>query len=40
MNIKRICQFIPDMEPGKPDAKLRYRIKWNDSKSIVAFNVR
>jgi integrase len=39
MNIKRICQFIPDREPDKPDAKLRYRIKWNDSKSIVAFNV-
>jgi integrase len=39
MNIKRVCQFLLDKEPGKPDAKLRYRIKWNRNKSIVAFNV-
>jgi integrase len=39
MNIKRVCQFLPDKEPDKPDAKLRYRIKWNGNKSIVAFNV-
>jgi integrase len=39
MNIKRICQFLPDKEAGKPDAKLRYRIKWDSNKSIVAFNV-
>jgi integrase len=39
MNIKRICQFIPDREQGKPDAKLRYRIKWENSKNIVSFNV-
>ena len=39
MNIKRVCQFLLDKEPGKPDAKLRYRIKWNNNKNIVAFNV-
>ncbi|MDR3269793.1 MAG: site-specific integrase [Tannerella sp.] len=39
MNIKRHCQFLLDKEPGKPDAKLRYRIKWNNSKIIVSFNV-
>jgi integrase len=39
MNIKRVCQFLLDKESGKPDAKLRYRIKWSGNKSIVAFNV-
>jgi integrase len=39
MNIKRVCQFLLDKESGKPDAKLRYRIKWDSNKSIVAFNV-
>jgi len=39
MNIKHICQFLLDKEQGKPDAKLRYRVKWNHNKSIVAFNV-
>jgi integrase len=39
MNIKHICQFLLDKEPGKPDAKLRYRIKWNNNKNIVAFAV-
>ena len=39
MNIKRVCQFLLDKEPGKPDAKLRYRIKWNNNKNIVSFNV-
>lgn len=39
MNIKRVCQFLLDKEPDKPDAKLRYRIKWNNNKNIVAFNV-
>jgi integrase len=39
MDIKRVCQFLLDKEPDKPDAKLRYRIKWNDNKNIVAFNV-
>jgi integrase len=39
MNIKRTCQFLLDKEPGKPDAKLRYRIKWNNNKNIAAFNV-
>ncbi|MDR1938751.1 MAG: phage integrase SAM-like domain-containing protein, partial [Tannerellaceae bacterium] len=37
--IKRTCQFLLDKENGKPDAKLRYRIKWNGNKNIVAFNV-
>ena len=35
--IKRHKQFLIDKEPGKPDAKLRFRIKW--SGNIVAFNV-
>jgi integrase len=39
MTIKRVCQFLLDREAGKPDAKLRYRIKWNANKCIVAFNV-
>jgi integrase len=39
MNIRRVCQFLLDKESGKPDAKLRYRVKWNRNKSIVAFNV-
>ena len=39
MNIKRVCQFLLDKEVGKQDAKLRYRIKWNNNKNIVAFNV-
>jgi integrase len=37
--IKRVCQFLPDREQGKPDAKLRYRIKWNHNRNIVARNV-
>lgn len=36
-NIKRHTQFLLDREPGKEDAKLRYRIKWKGN--IVAFNV-
>jgi integrase len=39
MDIKHTCQFLLDREPGKPDAKLRYRIKWNNNRNIVAFNV-
>jgi integrase len=39
MHIKRITQFILDREPEKPDAKLRFRAKWNSSKNIVAFGV-
>ncbi|MDR1458884.1 MAG: phage integrase SAM-like domain-containing protein [Bacteroidales bacterium] len=39
MNVKRTSQFLLDKEPGKPDAKLRYRIKWGHNKNIVAFNV-
>ena len=39
MNIKRVCQFLLDKESGKSDAKLRYRVKWNNNKNIVAFNV-
>lgn len=37
MIIKRVCHFLLDKEPGKTDAKLRYRIKWNGN--TVAFNV-
>jgi integrase len=37
MNIKRNAIFLPDKETGKPDAKLRYRIKWEGN--IVAFSV-
>lgn len=35
--IKRNCIFLLDKEKDKPDAKLRYRIKWNGN--TVAFNV-
>lgn len=35
--IKRNCIFLLDKEKDKPDAKLRYRIKW--SGNTVAFNV-
>lgn len=37
MEIKRNCQFLLDKEPGKRDAKLRYRIKY--AGNIVAFSV-
>lgn len=37
MNIKRNCIFLLDKEKDKPDAKLRFRIRWNGN--IVAFNV-
>lgn len=39
MDIRRHCQFLLDKEKDKPDAKLRYRIKWNNNRYIVAFNV-
>ena len=37
METKYHAQFLLDKEKGKPDAKLRYRVKW--SGNIVAFNV-
>jgi len=37
VQIKRHNQFLLDKEIGKPDAKLRYRIRWNGN--TVAFNV-
>ena len=37
MNIKRNCIFLLDKEKEKPDAKIRYRIKWDGN--TVAFNV-
>jgi integrase len=37
MIIKRVCHFLLDKEPGKTDAKLRYRLKWYGN--TVAFNV-
>ena len=37
LQIKRHTQFLLDKEKGKPDAKLRYRIRWNGC--TVAFNV-
>ena len=39
MTIKRHTQFLLDKEKDKPDAKIRYRIKWNNNKYIVAFNL-
>ena len=39
MDIRRTCQFLLDKERGKQDAKLRYRIKWDHNRRIVAFNV-
>jgi integrase len=37
VQIKRHTQFLLDKEKEKPDAKLRYRIRWNGN--TVAFNV-
>lgn len=37
MNIKRNTIFLLDKEKGKPDAKLRFRVKWGNN--IVAFGV-
>lgn len=37
MNIKRNCISLLDKEKDKPDAKLRFRIKWGEN--TVAFNV-
>ena len=37
VQIKRHTQFLLDKEIGKPDAKLRYRIRWNGN--TVAFNI-
>lgn len=37
MEIKRHCQFLLDKEKGKPDAKIRYRIRY--AGRIVAFSV-
>jgi integrase len=39
MNIQHTSQFLLDKEINKPDAKLRYRIKWNHNRNIVAFNL-
>jgi integrase len=39
MKVKHTYQFLLDKERGKPDAKLRFRVKWNHNKNIVAFNV-
>lgn len=36
--IRHTCQFIIDKEAGKPDGKLRFRIKWNHNRDIVAFS--
>ena len=37
MNIKRTCTFVPDKEKERPDAKLRFRIRWKGK--AIAFNV-
>lgn len=39
MRIERIQQFLLDKEKDKQDARLRFRIKWNNSKNIVSFGV-
>jgi hypothetical protein len=39
MKVKYTHIFLLDKEHGKPDAKLRFRVKWNHNRSIVAFNV-
>lgn len=36
--IRHTCQFIIDKEAGKPDGKLRFRVKWDHNRNIVAFN--
>lgn len=37
--MKYHSQFLLDKEKGKETAKLRYRIKWDSNKKIVAFSV-
>lgn len=37
--IRHTCQFIIDKEAGKPDGKLRFRVKWDHNRDIVAFNL-
>lgn len=37
MNIKRNCIFLLNKEKDRPDAKLRYRIRWDGN--IVSFNL-
>ena len=37
--MKYYSQFLLDKEKGKEDAKLRYRIKWNDNKNIIAVSL-
>jgi integrase len=39
MEIKHTHIFLLEKESGKPDAKLRFRVKWNHNRSIVSFNV-
>ena len=37
MKSKYHCQFLLDKEKNKPDARIRYRIKWQGN--IIAFNI-
>ena len=39
MKVKHTYQFLLDKERGKPDAKLRLRVKWSHNRSIVSFSV-
>jgi hypothetical protein len=39
MQIKRLLNFIPEKEPNNDTAKVRFRIKWNNSKNIVSFGI-
>lgn len=39
MHIKRNYNLIINKEKNKPDGKLRFRIKWNNNKTIVDFNI-
>jgi integrase len=39
MHIKRLLNFIPEREPNKDTAKVRFRVKWDNSKKIVSFGI-
>jgi integrase len=39
MHIKRLLNFIPEKAPNEDTAKVRFRIKWNNSKNIVSFGL-
>ena len=39
MHIKHLLNFFLEKEIGSPDANVRLRVKWNNSKSVVSFGI-